>query len=340
METSQETETIIPNQPPTDGLITVSIVNTAEETTKPSEAETPGVPTDNHGSESGQPEPVEHENPKSEISGEESTVLAGASWLLSSISANVVRVLPEVREKSAVEKTASKSDDEIGDHVIDADALLLSAANKVSADVVEGWASINKFLDDILENHPSQQGGSTANAVDSTTSKSGAADLDVSQKFESLFASSAGKVSHYDDMKQEEIVDGFECALVQKYRCYHNTLTPEHVYTIHGLLFISERYAAFASLDNNALNTTQSAPSVKTVVPLESVNKVQQGQTGGMMRLLLNDKSYIVLSNFRNPSDYNGALALFEHMRESLLQSSTAAAEKEVQVPPEAVAER
>ncbi|KAA8499092.1 hypothetical protein FVE85_6677 [Porphyridium purpureum] len=170
------------------------------------------------------------------------------------------------------------------------DGLAVAAAN-----VSNGFQTMNTYLDNLLET-PKDHTAVSAN---------------YNQTAKELFASFFQDAHSVLD---EHIVDSFHCELVQKYRCYHNSITPEKTFTIRGMLFILEWHIAFASNSSTRFDSAGTAP-VRLLVKMDQVAKVQQAQRG-LMRLLMHDKSSLIVGGFQNPSDCNGASALIEHMKE------------------------
>mmetsp|Transcript_9125 Transcript_9125/g.16417 ORF Transcript_9125/g.16417 Transcript_9125/m.16417 type:complete len:362 (-) Transcript_9125:46-1131(-) len=193
--------------------------------------------------------------------------------------------------------------------------LLFSAASQVGTDVAVGFSSLNKLLDGMLDS--SGTPGSAGNARhDDEDSRVG-----VSEQFIKLF----GPIDNSAEsiIGDDTILDSFSCCLMQKYRCYHNNLTPERMIPYRGKLFITESHVAFAethpSVAKNAVfgasTDTQIQEPLRVVRDLKSVQKVQGSAPTQMLRLLLNDKSSIIFGSFKDTSEYNAVSALIEHLR-------------------------
>lgn len=154
------------------------------------------------------------------------------------------------------------------------------------------------------------------------------------------------------------------CSLcrVFRYRCYHNSATPERTFSFGGRLFITVQYVAFwAEVDESNFGSSQfpvrkrylspvkrsvfllpllTLSKKKTfcmewafplfvlfcqlVIAFKEVEKVQKGQAN-MLRLLMKSKASYIFTNFPRESDYKGALSLLEHMCDQAANAPTSA---------------
>eukprot|EP00189_Rhodosorus_marinus_P010193 CAMPEP_0184742978 /NCGR_PEP_ID=MMETSP0315-20130426/5899_1 /TAXON_ID=101924 /ORGANISM="Rhodosorus marinus, Strain UTEX LB 2760" /LENGTH=320 /DNA_ID=CAMNT_0027214065 /DNA_START=189 /DNA_END=1151 /DNA_ORIENTATION=+ len=155
----------------------------------------------------------------------------------------------------------------------------------VGEEIGKGWAGLHSFIDGVLNENS----------------------LSQSEKVREQF------LARFPDLKEEEVVDSFNCSLVQKYRCYHNSGTPERQYTFDGTLYVTITSAAFWAEDDEAGFGSANFP---VVLRFNAVEKVQRGQPG-MLRLLLNSKASFVFNSFESENHYMGAISMLEHMIES-----------------------
>jgi hypothetical protein len=120
----------------------------------------------------------------------------------------------------------------------------------------------------------------------------------------------------FDDL-DEEVVDHFACALVQKYRCFINNATPEKTLTVRGRLYITTAHLAIHIYDDQGAfdNTT-----FRITVPFADVGRVQKG-VKAMMRVITNDasQSSFIFADFETDTHFAAALSLVEQMIEAAI---------------------
>uniref|UniRef100_A0A7S3E9T6 GRAM domain-containing protein n=2 Tax=Rhodosorus marinus TaxID=101924 RepID=A0A7S3E9T6_9RHOD len=155
----------------------------------------------------------------------------------------------------------------------------------VGEELGKGWVGLHNFIDGVLNENS----------------------LSQSERVRAQF------LARFPDLKDEDVVDSFNCSLVQKYRCYHNSGTPEKHYTFDGTLYVTITSAAFWAEDDEAGFGSANFP---VVLKFNAVEKIQRGQPG-MLRLLLNSKASFVFNSFESETHYMGAISMLEHMIES-----------------------
>ncbi|KAJ8902632.1 hypothetical protein NDN08_005952 [Rhodosorus marinus] len=155
----------------------------------------------------------------------------------------------------------------------------------VGEEIGKGWVGLHNFIDGVLNENS----------------------LSQSERVRAQF------LARFPDLKEEDVVDSFNCSLVQKYRCYHNSGTPERQYTFDGTLYVTITSAAFWAEDDEAGFGNANFP---VVLKFSAVEKIQRGQPG-MLRLLLNSKASFVFNSFESETHYMGAISMLEHMIES-----------------------
>lgn len=159
---------------------------------------------------------------------------------------------------------------------------------KAAQEIGKGWGTLNSFLDDILAANPD-----TANNPDD--------DSDVHHSFHNLFPQLE---------QDDQVIDHFKCALLQKYRCYLNNSTPEKVYALRGRLFVSTSHIAmYITHDGGEFGGKPFGISI----PFQDVGKIQKGAKA-MLRLLTKSQSSYIFADFESDSHFTGALSLLEHM--------------------------
>mmetsp|Transcript_10305 Transcript_10305/g.21665 ORF Transcript_10305/g.21665 Transcript_10305/m.21665 type:complete len:423 (+) Transcript_10305:45-1313(+) len=327
----------------------------------------------------------------------ENAVSGASAWLFGTLSS----IAPPAASTTAAAAAADDDDIEHGDgsdgvrsaardgkereegeehHQIHDSNPLLSAANQVTADVSSGLTSLGKFVDTALEDGSVQVDYSNITSWFASASVSSSAQVvgdrsayakeTPAERLRARFGGSNSKrggAGAEDAMLDESVLDAFECALVQKYRCYHNSLTPERIFPHLGTLFVTESHIAFAeeptsttAVTNTNTNATATLPFasiassllpsaagqpqqasgealLRVVHTLGSVQRIQSNASGSeqqqLMRVVLDDKSSLIFGSFRNTSEYNAASTLLKHIKESLSSSESnntpAAAEKE-----------
>lgn len=163
---------------------------------------------------------------------------------------------------------------------------------KAAEEIGKGWGTFNSFLDDMLAAKP---------GADSPSRE----DADMHSQFQSVFPELA---------EEDEVVDHFRCAFLQKYRCYLNDSTPEKTYALRGTLFVSTAHIAMSVTDDGG---EFGGKPFGTSIPLTSVEKIQKGAKA-MLRLMTKEpitKEYI-FAEFESDSHFSSALTLLEHMTE------------------------
>eukprot|EP00177_Eucheuma_denticulatum_P005278 GFKZ01009602.1.p1 GENE.GFKZ01009602.1~~GFKZ01009602.1.p1 ORF type:complete len:325 (-),score=56.39 GFKZ01009602.1:1036-2010(-) len=161
---------------------------------------------------------------------------------------------------------------------------------KAAEEIGKGWGTFNSFLDDMLASKP---------GADSTSSDDG----NIHSQFQSVFPKLA---------EEDEVVDHFRCALLQKYRCYLNNSTPEKTYVLRGILFVSTAHVAMYVTDDGG---QFGGEPFSISIPLKSVGKIQKGAKA-MLKLVTKEPitySYI-FAEFESDSHFSSALSLLEHM--------------------------
>lgn len=165
---------------------------------------------------------------------------------------------------------------------------------KAAEEIGRGWGNFNTFLDDMLA-------PKVNNGDDSPT-------VDVHKRFCELFA----------DIAQDEVVDHFQCALLQKYRCYLNNATPEKAFPLHGHLFVTTAHLAMHVTDDGM---QAGRKTFSITVPLAEVSKVQKG-ANAMLRVVTKSQSSYILAEFVSDTHFKGALSLLEHMTGGMSRSA------------------
>lgn len=146
---------------------------------------------------------------------------------------------------------------------------------KAAEELGRGWGTLNSFLDDMLTPETNTGG-------------------DMQTRFKREFA----------ELEGAELVDEFTCALIQKYRCYLNSLTAEKVFVLKGRMFVCTGCVCVC-VDGEL-------GSVREVIQMDEISKIQRAR--GMIRVLRGEQS-MILGEFESETHYDGALGLLEHLR-------------------------
>jgi hypothetical protein len=135
--------------------------------------------------------------------------------------------------------------------------------------------------------------------------------------------------AEHDTTRAQRVVDAFRVALVQRYRCSHNDLTPERRYLLPGRLFITKTHVAFlSSMDaarmfDETSYETDIRPSfirhepIRLLLALQDVTKVQRGKGMNLRLVTSEDQSYI-FGEFRSTVEFEAALCMIEQTWRSL----------------------
>lgn len=159
---------------------------------------------------------------------------------------------------------------------------------KAAQELGKGWGTLNSFLDDMLAAKPDVE-------------KDGEDDADVHNTFQKLFP---------ELDQDDQVVDHFKCALLQKYRCYLNNSTPEKAYALRGRLFVSTSHIAMYITDDGG---EFGGKPFGISIPFQDVGKIQKGAKA-MLRLVTKSQSSYIFADFESDSHFTGALSLLEHM--------------------------
>ena len=174
---------------------------------------------------------------------------------------------------------------------------------KVGEEIGTGWGNFNRFLDDMLQGNSDTKKGVTENGNEN-----------VQDKFEKRFVEELKERIIVD----KDVVDCFQCKLLQKYRCYLNDVTCEKTLVVDAVLYITVSCVAMdliESQDSSGTFGKGKGERFKVVIEFEKVEKIQRGKKESlMMRLLLKDGRCFVLGGWENEREFQGALALIEHM--------------------------
>jgi len=278
-------------------------------------------------------------------------VVSGASaWFFGTLSS----IVPPTAARNATRGESERSVDNSA-RVVDEERTLLSAANRVGADVSTGLSSLGTFVDSALEDGSAVDTQLSAWFESMKTSAARSLDEDGAPEdkrmnLRELFGeldASTGR-DKLDAMAREAVLDSFECELVQKYRCYHNSITPERVFSHAGTLFVTESHLAFAERAQHATPSLASflqlgSPSdesgtgkanapIRVLHSIESVQKIQTNASGGsaeqhsllLLRVVLHDKSSVIFGRFSSATAYNEASSLLKHIKESIASTTAA----------------
>ncbi|CAN8069317.1 unnamed protein product, partial [Agarophyton chilense] len=164
---------------------------------------------------------------------------------------------------------------------------------KAAQELGKGWGTLNSFLDDML-----------APAASSTASHRAAPSSDAQRVLKHFH-------QHFPTLpERDDVVDHFECTLIQKYRCQLNDATPEKVFPLSGTMFVTTSHIAMYIVDRH---TVFSSESFGVTIPLADVAKIQKGAKS-MLRLLTVDKHSYIFAQFESNTHFNAAISLLEHM--------------------------
>lgn len=177
---------------------------------------------------------------------------------------------------------------------------------KAAEEFGKGWGSLNTFLDDMLAAKPDSTALSEEN---------------VQEQFRKMFPQLG---------TEDEVVDHFQCVVLQKYRCYLNNATPEKVYKLQARLFVSTSTIAvyIADVDNEF-----GGKPFTVSIPFSDVAKIQKGAKA-MLKVVTSEQISYIFAGFESDSHFSGALSLLEHMTAASVpqedQSQEAEDKKEV----------
>lgn len=156
---------------------------------------------------------------------------------------------------------------------------------KAAEEIGKGWGTLNSFLDDML-----------APKVDG---------VDEGDDMAKLFRSKFPELDHDD-----QLVDHFKCAMLQKYRCYLNNVTPEKAFPMRGMLFVTTtNIAMYVNDDGGAFGGDPFGVSMS----FKEIGKIQKG-ANSMLRIVTKEQQSFIFGEFESDSHFNGALSLLEHM--------------------------
>lgn len=176
---------------------------------------------------------------------------------------------------------------------------------KAAEELGKGWVNLNEFLDDML----APKAGASAGVRDGTGQFGEVEDVvkegdDVQARFHELFP-------ELDD--GEDVVDHYAATILQKYRCFLNTATPEKTLPLRGRLFVTTAHLAMYIFDDGGLFN---GSTFNITVPFAEVARVQKGAKS-MMRVVTKAQTSFIFADFDSETHFGGALSLLEHMIES-----------------------
>jgi GRAM domain len=170
---------------------------------------------------------------------------------------------------------------------------------KAAEEIGRGWGTLNTFLDDMLTSNADKPKKENQEDDDDIGD-----DDDVQARYHALFP----EIDAEDD-----VVDHYACALLQKYRCYLNNSTPELTLPMRGRLFVSTANIAMHVFD---AGEHFGDSKFTIVVPFSDVARVQKGAKA-MMRVITKSQTSFIFANFETDTHFNASLNLVEHMIES-----------------------
>lgn len=166
---------------------------------------------------------------------------------------------------------------------------------KAAEELGKGWGTLNSFLDDMLT--PNIDGSEEVQEKDMVAS------------FHSLFP---------EIDAEDQVIDHFECALVQKYRCYLNNATPEKTYPLRGRLYISTTHLAMYVTDDGGAFGKQ---PFGIAIAFADVGKIlKQKGANAMLKLVTKSQQSYIVADFESDAHFSGALSLIEHMKSGSAQ--------------------
>ncbi|KAI0566143.1 hypothetical protein FGB62_12g132 [Gracilaria domingensis] len=179
---------------------------------------------------------------------------------------------------------------------------------KAAQELGKGWGTLNSFLDDMLAPAHGGGGGGARALGDEQSQR-------VLEQFD----------KHFPQLdRHDQVVDHFECALIQKYRCHLNNATPEKVFPLRGTLFVTTTHIAMHVVDEHAVF---SRTPFGITVPFSDVAKIQKGAKSMLRVLTVHNASYI-FAQFDSDTHFNGALSLLDHMKAAPQTPSDSAVER------------
>uniref|UniRef100_A0A7S0BQ41 GRAM domain-containing protein n=1 Tax=Rhodosorus marinus TaxID=101924 RepID=A0A7S0BQ41_9RHOD len=117
--------------------------------------------------------------------------------------------------------------------------------------------------------------------------------------------------SLFPDLKEQKVVEMYECQLVEKFRCYHNAFLPEKAFKFGGTLFLTVGTVAFsAHSDYSGFGKSEFPVSLK----MEDVDKVQRLDDSGMIKVTTKKQVSVFFSDFAAEPGFYSAHALIDNL--------------------------